>query len=150
MRSREMWIARLIAVGIAMGAAWGASPWLPEPGRLAVTTFYTYDSFQDYRPGALQGRLPEPYKQYTGYTFFEYGLKRDIAIDVETGYTATDFRGNGLGGIVDTTIGARWQAKRGESYVFTVLVPAIIKGNYDISKTSNFSPGGKAAGVLGS
>ena len=145
-------LSRILAFSIAAQAftAWGASPWVPEPGKLSITTFYVYDTFQDYRPGAVRGRLPEPYKQYTGYTFFEYGLRHNLAIDLESGYTSTDFRGSGLGGIVDTSIGARWQVKQGESYVVTVRGAAIIKGGYDITRAANFSPGDKASGVLGS
>ena len=145
-------MSRLAALFLALPAisAWGASPWLPEAGKMSITTMYVFDTFQDYRPGKIQARLVEPYKQYTGYVFVEYGLKNNISIDVDTGYTATNFRGNGLGGITDTLIGARWQAVRGESWVLTVRGAALIKGSYEISKTANFSPGDKASGGLGS
>jgi hypothetical protein len=137
------------------GAAWGASPWVPEAGKLGITTIYVFDSFQDYHPGALTGRLPVPYKQYTGYTLFEYGLGKGLAIDVDTGYTSTDFFpnakvGGGLGGIVDTTVGMRYQFASGENWVLTVRGAAIIKGSYDLTQLSNFSPGDKASGGLGS
>lgn len=141
-------VARLAVVGCMSAALWGASPWLPEPGKLSVTTFYTYDVFQDYKPGSNSGRLPQPYKQYTGYTFFEYGLRHNISLDVETGYTATDYLGNGLRGVVDTTIGARWQVLSGESYVVTLRGAGIIKGSYPLTTTANFSPGDKASGFL--
>ncbi len=141
-------IARMAAIGCMSTMLWGASPWLPEPGKLAVNMFYTFDTFQDYHPGAKTGRLPQPYKQYTGYTFFEYGLRNNISVDVETGYTATSYLGNGLQGIVDTTVGARWQVLSGESYVVTLRGAAIINGSYELTRTANFSPGDKASGFL--
>jgi hypothetical protein len=146
-------IKKTLLVGvlsIQATALWAASPWLPEPGRLSVTTLYVYDSFQDYRQGKFENRLPEPYKQFTGFTFLEYGLRNNLAIDVDTGYTATDFRGNGLKGLSDTSIGMRWQAVQGERWVLTLRGAAIIKGSYPISTTANFSPGDKASGGLGS
>src|SRR4051812_2404404 len=137
-------------LGLQAASLWAASPWLPEPGKLAITTLYVYDSFQDYRQGKLENRLPEPYKQFTGFTFFEYGLKTNLALDVDTGYTATDFRGSGLKGITDTSIGLRYQAAQGERWVLTLRGAGIIKGSYPISTVANFSPGDKASGGLGS
>ena len=102
-------------LGLQATAMWAASPWLPEPGKLSITTLYVYDVFQDYKQGKLDNRLPAPYKQYTGYTFFEYGIKSTLALDVDTGYTATDFRGSGLQGITDTVIGLRWHAAQGRT-----------------------------------
>ena len=99
-------------LGLHAAAVWAASPWLPEPGKLSITTLYVYDSFQDYKQGKFDNRLIEPYKQFTGFTFFEYGISNRLALDVDTGYTATDFRGNGLKGITDTSIGVRWHAAR--------------------------------------
>jgi len=139
-----------ICTFLSAGAAWAGSPWLPDAGKMTVSTVYAYDSFQDYHPGKLSGTLPAPYNQYTGYTFLEYGLKNDIAIDLESGYTATDFRGSGLGGITDTTIGARWQFHRTDNTVWTVRAAGIVAGSYAISTTANFSPGDKASGGLGS
>src|SRR4051812_15084318 len=89
-------------IGLQASAMWAASPWLPEPGKLSVTTLYVYDKFQDYRQGKIHNRLPAPYEQFTGFTFFEYGLKNNLAIDLDTGFTATDFRGNGLQGSSDS------------------------------------------------
>jgi hypothetical protein len=111
---------------------------------------YVWDTFTNYRPGAIHATLPAPYDQYTGYVFLEYGLKEGLALDVDSGYTATDFRGNSLRGIVDTSIGLRWQVKRGETYVLTLRGAGIINGSYDITKLSNFSPGDKASGGMGS
>jgi hypothetical protein len=111
---------------------------------------YVNDSFQDYRPGGHVARLPLPYEQFTYYTIFEYGLGRNLSLDVETGHTETQFRGNGLSGITDSTIGVRWQAKRGENWVLALRGAAVIKGNYDVTHLSNFSPGDKASGGLGS
>jgi hypothetical protein len=140
----------LLCLLIGLAPAWAASPWLPMPGKATLTTLYVNDSFQDYRPGALQRTLPAPYDQTTFYTVFEYGLRNTLALDVETGHTETAFRGNGLSGITDSTIGLRWMAKRGENWVLTLRGAGIIAGNYDISRTANFSPGDKASGGLGS
>lgn len=147
-------IYRAIIGGIFLLAAVPAgraeSPWLPEAGKLGVTTMYVWDTFTNYRPGALRGTLPVPYDQYTGYVFLEYGLSNRLALDVDSGYTATDFKGNSLSGIVDTSIGLRWQVKRGETYVLTLRGAGIVNGSYDITKLSNFSPGDKASGGMGS
>src|SRR3954463_4723677 len=137
-------------LGLQVTAMWAASPWLPEPGKLSVTSLYVYDKFEDYRMGKVHSRFPQPYKQYTGFTFFEYGLKNNLAVDVETGYTATDFRGAGLKGISDSSIGVRWQVAQGERWVLTLRGAGIIKGSYPLSTTANFSPGDKASGGLGS
>lgn len=141
-------IRHIILTTIVAGALQAASPWLPEPGKAHVTLMYVDDTFQDYRPGAVRGRLPAAYFQRTYYTLLEYGLKSTLAVDVETGHTETEFRGAGLSGITDTLIGVRYQALRGESWVFTVRGAAIFKGNYPISATANFSPGDKASGAL--
>ena len=137
-------------LGLQATALWGASPWLPEAGKLSITTLYVYDSFQDYKQGKFPNRLIVPYKQFTGFSFFEYGISNRLALDVDTGYTATDFRGNGLKGLTDTSIGLRWHAAQGERWVLTLRGAGIIKGSYPISANANFSPGDKASGGLGS
>ncbi len=139
-----------------------ASPWLPESGRLGFTASYIDDSFRDFRYGSNKARLADPYKQNTVYLGFEYGLKRDISIDVETGYTHAsagkisipglidNVPRQGLGGVADSLIGVRWQFLRIERTVFTVRGAALVKGSYDLSQTNIFSPGDKASGALGS
>lgn len=129
---------------------WGASPWLPEAGKATATFMYVNDAFQDYRPGRIKGRLPQPYEQQTYYGYLEYGLARKLSLDIETGKTETDYLGNGLGGITDTVVGLRYQAFSGENFVVSLRGAAILKGNYTITPTGNWSPGDKASGGLGS
>jgi len=126
------------------------SPWVPEAGKVGVTTLFVHDWFQDYRRGSSPQRLPEAYKQNTVYSMFEYGLSPTVALDVSVGYTGTSYLGNGLSGMSDSLVGLRWQAYHGERTVLTVRGAAVIKGNYDLSTTANFSPGDKASGGLGS
>jgi hypothetical protein len=142
---------RLVAVCLTSAiCSWAASPWVPESGKASLITLYVNDSFQDYRPGGHVARLPSPYEQFTYYTIFEYGLGRNLALDVESGHTETNYLGKGLSGITDTTIGMRWRAKAGERWALTLRGAAIVKGNYQITQTANFSPGDKASGGLGS
>jgi hypothetical protein len=144
-------LIRLVTICFA-GAiyGWAASPWVPEAGKANLITLYVNDSFQDYRPGGRVARLPSPYEQSTYYTIFEYGLGKNLALDVESGHTETNYLGKGLGGITDTTIGVRWQVKTGESWALSLRGAAIVKGNYAITQNANFSPGDKASGGLGS
>jgi len=139
-----------ILVLSAAANSWAASPWLPAPGKLTVIETYSNDTFTHYYPGALRGTLPAPYDQFTFTTDVEYGLRRNLTLDLETGHTKTFFRGNSLGGISDSVIGLRWQVHNGERVVFTVRGAGIIKGTYDLTNLSNFSPGEKASGGLGS
>src|SRR5918999_143545 len=109
-------------------STWAASPWLPEAGKAHLTELFVYDSFTNYRPGALRMRLPAPYIQRTWYTLVEYGLKNNVALELETGRTQTFHRANGLSGITDTTIGVRYQGLSGENWVLTFRGAAVIKG----------------------
>lgn len=151
MRNKQKAI-RILGLCAVIGAAncWAASPWLPEPGKLTMSVTYSNDEFTNYRQGANPRVLPAPYTQETYFTTFEYGLRNNLALDVETGHTATDFRGNTLGGVADSTIGLRWRAARGEHWVFTLRGAAVIRGSYDLTRLSNFSPGDGASGGLGS
>jgi hypothetical protein len=141
--------ATLVSVAAA-ASSWGASPWLPSKGTLTVIETYSNDTFTHYYPGSLQGTLPAPYDQFTFTTTIEYGLRRNLTLDVETGHTKTFFRANTLGGLSDSTIGLRWRAYTGERFVVTLRGAGIIAGTYDLTKIANFSPGEKASGALGS
>jgi hypothetical protein len=132
------------------GALHAASPWVPEGGRVTATFMYVNDEFQRYRPGKLELTLPAPYGQETYFGFLEYGLGKRLSFDVETGYTTTAFRGNSLDGITDTTIGLRYQAYTGERFVVTLRGAGIVRGNYDLTRVGNWSPGDGASGGLGS
>lgn len=138
------------AVLIQSASLQAASPWLPEAGKTTATLMYVNDAFTNYRPGGLKATFPTPYSQYTYYGYLEYGLAPKLALDVETGSTETDFRGNSLGGITDSTIGLRYQVKSGENYVISLRGAAIIKGNYQLTRTGNWNPGDKASGGMGS
>lgn len=141
---------RLWPVLLFSGCVWAASPWLPEAGRLTITQTFSSDSFTNYRQGSLHRILPAPYDQSTFATSFEYGLRENLSLDVETGYTSTDVRGASTSGLMDSMIGLRWRAKRGERWVLTLRGAAVIKGTYDLVRTGNWSAGDKASGGLGS
>jgi hypothetical protein len=141
---------RTASVALLAQAAWAASPWLPEGGKASVTELFVYDTFRNYRPGGLKATLPAPYIQRTWYTLLEYGVSNSLSFEMETGRTQTFHRANGLSGITDTTLGVRYQALRGESWVMTFRGAAIIKGTYPIARNANFSPGDGASGFLGS
>ena len=121
-------IRRAVVAGCTiLAAARGATPWLPEPGKAIVSIQFVNGSFRDFIYGSNSAALTDPYKQNTLFTSVEYGLKRDLALDVETGYTKasagrigipplTDLvPRQGASGIADTTIGLRWQVARTES-----------------------------------
>jgi hypothetical protein len=131
-------------------SCWAASPWLPEPGKAHLTQLFVYDTFTNYRPGALRGQLPASYIQRTHYSQFEYGLKNTLSVEFETGRTQTFHRANASSGITDTNIGFRYQAYRGENWVMTVRAAGIIAGSYPIVTNGNFSAGDKSSGALGS
>jgi len=141
--------ATLVSAAAAV-SSWGASPWLPGQGTLTVIETYSNDTFTHYYPGSLRGTLPAPYDQFTFTTTIEYGLRRNLTLDVETGHTKTFFRGSSLGGLSDSLIGLRWRAYKGERFVVTLRGAGIVAGTYDLTKIANFSPGEKASGGLGS
>ena len=130
--------------------SWAASPWLPGAGKLTVIETYSNDTFTHYYPGSLRGTLPAPYDQFTFTTDIEYGLRNNLTLDVQTGHTKTFFRGNSLGGVSDSLVGLRLRVHQGEHWVLALRGAAVIKGTYDLTRISNFSPGEKASGGLGS
>src|SRR5262245_52318750 len=139
-----------LATLVSTSAAWAASPWLPQPGKLTIIETYSNDTFTHYYPGSLRGTLPAPYDQFTFTTDIEYGLGRRLTLDLQAGHTKTFFRGNSLGGASDSMAGLRFRAYTGERFVLTLRGAGIIAGSYDLTKISNFSPGEKASGGLGS
>lgn len=140
----------LLITSLSGSYAWAASPWLPGAGKVSLTETFASDSFLDYRQGATPRVLPLSYDQHTQITSIEYGLKDNITIDVETGHTSADFKGNQTSGVMDSVVGFRWAAKKGERWVFTVRGAAIIRGSYDVTTVGNWSAGDKASGVQGS
>lgn len=134
----------------SLGVASAASPWLPGAGKITVTETVTSDSFFDYRQGATPRILPASYDQSTFITNVEWGVRENLSVDFETGHTAADFRGNTTAGVMDSTIGVRWLAKRGERWVLTVRAAALIRGSYDVSTNGNWSAGDKGSGGQGS
>lgn len=132
--------------------AWGASPWLPGAGKASVSTTFVDESFSSYWSGKTQRSFPQPpssathYDQYTGYGMIEYGLSNKLALDVVTGYTATSYGSEGLGGMSDSLIGVRYQVYSGERSVLTLRGAANIAGSYDLTTKNRFSPGDKASG----
>src|SRR5688572_16626772 len=147
---KKLNLLRTASVALLAQAAWAASPWLPEGGKASVTELFVYDTFRNYRPGGLKATLPAPYIQRTWYTLFEYGVSNSLSFEMETGRTQTFHRANGSSGVTDTTLGVRYQALRGESWVMTLRGAAIIKGSYPILRNANFSAGDGASGFLGS
>jgi hypothetical protein len=143
-------IMRRLLPLLAAVSAWGASPWLPGAGRVTVSETYVSDSFVDYRAGAVHKQQPASYDQSTFITNLEWGLRDNLTLDVESGYTSTDFRGNGTSGAMDSQVGLRWTAKKGEHWVMTVKGAAIIAGSYELIRNGNWSAGDKSSGGLGS
>lgn len=141
----------LIAAAWIFGnPAFAESPWLPAAGKASVFFTYVDDHFQDYRQGKKFNTLPEPYTQNSEFINVEYGLRDNIALDFTSGHTEAAFRGNGLNGAADSTVGIRWQALRREYWVLTFRAAGIIAGTYPITTVGNWSPGEKASGGLGS
>src|SRR4030088_790974 len=117
------------------------SPWLPGAGKLTITESYSSDSFLNYHPAALHRKLPFSYDQSTFVTTVEYGLRDNLTLDIETGHTMADFRHNVTSGVMDSTIGVRYRALRGERWVVSLRGAAIIQGSYDLTTTGNWSAG---------
>jgi hypothetical protein len=142
-------LAMLVSSATAANS-WASSPWLPGPGQLTVIETYSSDTFTHYFQGSHPNTLPAPYDQFTFTTDIEYGLRRNLTLDVEAGHTKTFFRGSSLGGLSDSLVGLRMRAYTGERFVVTLRAAGIIAGTYDLTKIANFSPGDKASGALGS
>jgi hypothetical protein len=137
--------------------AWGASPWLPGAGKALVTTTYVNERFQDAwagptlfdLPGAVGLKRSTHLEQSTVYAVVEYGISDRVAFDALTGYTRTSFNKQSLDGTVDSMLGIRWQAWRGERSVLTLRGAGIIAGSYPQSNSLGpFNPGDKASGAL--
>jgi hypothetical protein len=140
----------MLVSAAAAATSWAASPWLPSQGTLTVIETYSNDTFTHYFQGSHPNTLPAPYDQFTFTTSIEYGLRRNLTLDVEMGHTKTFFRGSSLAGLSDSLVGFRYRAYTNERFVVTVRGAGIIAGTYDLTKIANFSPGEKASGALGS
>ena len=134
-------LAALFAATTA-GSLRAQSAWLPEPGQLIVTPGYNFQTFDEFFAGTTRSKLPADLTQHTAVLTFEYGLLRDLAVDLTLGYVWTRFRPPGgpaftSDGLTDTQLGLRFRLldeRRGGAWTPTLSlrVGAIIAGTYDV------------------
>ena len=134
---------------------------LPNPRQLLVTPWYTYTRFQRYWSGhdrvSIETMNTDDFELNNGMIHLDYGIQRDLALDLTLGYTSAATRFVDAGreprttqGLMDVTLGVRYvlvdETRHDNPWLPTVGVRAgaIIQGTY----TSNypFAPGGGASG----
>lgn len=111
---------------------------------------YVFDTFQDFKAGSNQARLPGKLNQNSFMASVEYGATNRLSIDLLTGYTRTKLGTNALDGVADTLIGGRYKLYSGERSTFTVRAAGVVAGSYPLTNLGPFAPGFKASGFLSS
>ncbi|MCJ2185811.1 hypothetical protein [Novosphingobium beihaiensis] len=131
------------------------SPWTPLDGGAEVEAAYIYQEADDFYAGDAKSDLPADLSQDTVTLSVSYGITDRLAVDVQTGYSGTDFivtpglsPNGGLDGLTDTVIGLRYKLLDetfGAPVTFTVGAAAIIEGDYETGALPAIGDGGSGA-----
>lgn len=145
--------AAAAAVHVLLGVSAAAqSAWLPAPGRLSFTSFYTYQNSHRMFRGARLVPYRDRY-QRTGGVYAEYGITSRLAVDVSLGAGQASF---GLtpdrtagGGLTDTNVGVRLKLLSEQNYRFlpTIAIRAggTVAGNYTPGLSHSIGDGASGA-----
>ena len=114
-------------------AAYAASPYLPEPGKLQVNFSYAHDRYSKFKAGTSRSTsLPGTLTQHSFFPSLSYGLTNRIALDFDTSYTRSSLPTITLNAIVNTSYGLRAQVYRGEKSTLSLRAAGIRSELYPI------------------
>jgi len=124
-----------ISIGLLLAAslAHGASPYLPESGKLQINLSYAHDRYSKFKAGpSRSAALPGTLTQHSFFPSLSYGLTNRVALDFDTSYTRASLPGITLNAIVNTSYGLRFQAYRGEKVTLSVRAAGMRSELYPI------------------
>lgn len=139
--------------------AHASSPWVLEPGSKQVYMANIYETFDRFYRGGEDGQLPDDIDQSTVTVGLNYGMSDSLMLDIQTGYTQTQFTPASRGdfeGRDDSKIGITWRfidefISGPKTPTAALRVGYIWKGDYESSSPGNpHSPGDGASGFEGS
>ncbi len=141
-----------------MGISAAQSPWLPAPGKSAVTISFVNQNSDKFYAGATKGDLPADLKQDTFSLALAYGINDSLALDISGGYAKSKFitvpglaPDGGLKGLTDTRFGLRYRLLddlADAPVTVTLGAAAIVAGNYKTGALPSIGDGANAVEVF--
>jgi hypothetical protein len=116
------------------------SPWTLEDESSELTFHFVRQDADRFFAGNAEMALPGNLRQDTSSIEFSYGISNQLSLDVQVGYTKSDFPvvpglapNGGLSGLQDARLGLRYNIMGAENDLPTVTfgLAALIDGSYD-------------------
>jgi len=89
------------------------TPWINDAGESSVNVSYAYQTADEFYIGEAENTLPADLSQSTIWFDLSRGLGNNLAINLKTGFSRSDFDGaapdENRDGITDTNIGLTWR-----------------------------------------
>lgn len=130
-----------LLLGTLASPVFAQSPWLPERHQLDTTITYVYTEYDEFWRADDRVNPDFNIDQHTGLFSLDYGIFKDLALDLEIGYTNTIFDSPGGdpddAGLSDTHVGLRYRLvdefEQESPWIptLTLRVGGIIEGTYD-------------------